>query len=93
LLTCWVFYYILKWWEEGIEATGKMVISYDNLISRLWLNGAIMPHAASKTATKASIDTLVDEKGLPPVPHGYWVGRLGFQYVLVATSSSEWMKY
>jgi len=28
---------------------------------------------------KVTIDTLVDEKGLPPVPHEYWVDRLGFQ--------------
>lgn len=25
------------------------------------------------------IDTLINEKGLPPVPHSYWVDRLGFQ--------------
>ena len=56
-----------------------MIISYDNLITRLWLNGAIMPHAPTDTLDKASIDTLVDEKGLPPVPHEYWVDRLGFQ--------------
>lgn len=25
------------------------------------------------------IDTLINEKGLPPIPHPYWVDRLGFQ--------------
>ncbi len=33
----------MPWWEQGIEETKKMVISYDNLITRLWLNGAIDP--------------------------------------------------
>jgi hypothetical protein len=33
----------MPWWEEGIETSKKMVISYDNLITRLWLNGAIDP--------------------------------------------------
>ncbi|CAB9508473.1 expressed unknown protein [Seminavis robusta] len=70
----------MPWWEEGIEQTGKMIISYDNLIVRLWLNGAIMPYVQILEAVdKASIETLVDEKGLPPIPHDYWVDRLGFQ--------------
>lgn len=56
-----------------------MIISYDNLIVRLWLNGAIMPHSQTNLLDKASIDTMVDEKGLPPIPHDYWVDRLGFQ--------------
>lgn len=56
-----------------------MIISYDNLITRLWLNGAIMPHCDATTTDKASIDTLVDDKGLPPIPHDFWVDRLGFQ--------------
>lgn len=54
-----------------------MTISYDNLIVRLWLGGAIMPYVASKL--QASIETLIDEQGLPPIPHDYWVERLGFQ--------------
>lgn len=33
-----------KWWEQGVEQSKKMVISYSNLIVRLWLNGAIMPY-------------------------------------------------
>lgn len=69
----------MPWWEEGIEDSGKMIISYDNLIVRLWLNGAIMPHCETVNKDKASINTLVDDKGLPPVPHEYWVDRLGFQ--------------
>ena len=117
-----------------------MVISYDNLITRLWLNGAIEPfryhptaktaHSSSKsnvdndnkppaaappqleplidllgggtdttttttnggTATttlpesgvssgsaKGELETFINEEGLPPVPHEYWVERLGFQ--------------
>ena len=113
-----------------------MVISYDNLITRLWLNGAIEPfryHPTAKTAhssnrtdnnppaapttqleplidllggtdttntdtttdggtaatspesgvssgsTKDELETFINEEGLPPVPHEYWVERLGFQ--------------
>ena len=67
-----------QWWEEGIDKTKKMVISYDNLITRLWLNGAIMPFCPT-TEDKASVATLVDDEGLPPIPHDYWVNRLGFQ--------------
>lgn len=37
-----------------------------------------MPHAPD-SVDKAKIDTLVDEKGLPPIPHEHWVDRLGFQ--------------
>lgn len=117
----------MPWWEAGVETTKRMVISYDNLIVRLWLNGAIMPYVeggyaeehklntapkddeeeedllnmdqvttedtksppplASTTSTKLDevgddgkhIDTLIDEKGLPPTPHRYWIDRLGFQ--------------
>mmetsp|Transcript_52309 Transcript_52309/g.126498 ORF Transcript_52309/g.126498 Transcript_52309/m.126498 type:complete len:716 (+) Transcript_52309:23-2170(+) len=115
----------MPWWSEGIEETKKMVISYDNLITRLWLNGAIEPfrfHPTAKTAhssskvdekpaptleplidllggtdttadsgttppegvvagesTKDELETFVNEEGLPPVPHEYWVERLGFQ--------------
>jgi hypothetical protein len=61
----------MPWWEQGIEESKKMVISYDNLIVRLWLHGAIMPYSER--------DTLIDEHGLPPVPHEFWVKRLGFQ--------------
>lgn len=105
-----------------------MIISYDNLITRLWLNGAIEPfryhptaksvHSSSsaksaapvppanvpdllsgtadvigKTAEKRTsvdvatsadafegeLETFITEEGLPPVPHEYWVDRLGFQ--------------
>ena len=73
-----------------------MIISYDNLITRLWLSGAIMPYERGGYAAEAvgddfggsgdggedragAIDTMIDERGLPPVPHQYWVDRLGFQ--------------
>jgi len=86
----------MPWWERGIEQTKKMVISYDNLITRLWLSGAILPYARGGFASKddkdndddkddngvvssSHIDTMIDEHGLPPVPHQYWVDRLGFQ--------------
>jgi len=81
----------MPWWERGIEQSKKMIISYDNLITRLWLSGAIMPFekggyaaatmmdGSSEQKMSATIDTLINEKGLPPVPHPYWVDRLGFQ--------------
>jgi len=61
-----------------------MVISYDNLIRRLWLHGAIYPHAADADvgldgSTNDDVDTMLDEDGKPPIPHEYWVQRLGFQ--------------
>ena len=74
-----------------------MVISYDNLIVRLWLSGAIMPyvdggyahdvtvatstsgHPADIPDPSGHVDSLIDSKGLPPIPHQYWVDRLGFQ--------------
>jgi hypothetical protein len=91
---------IKKWWERGIEQSRKMIISYDNLITRLWLSGAIMPYERGGYAAGAAgggdfggpedcgdyddraagaTDTMIDERGLPPVPHQYWVDRLGFQ--------------
>jgi hypothetical protein len=96
----------MPWWEQGVETSKKMVISYDNLIVRLWLNGAIMPYTDGGYAEAhynnsvpkddiddesqdlrskevvgkdGHIDTLIDSKGLPPIPHPYWVDRLGFQ--------------
>ena len=104
----------MPWWEQGVETSKKMVISYDNLIVRLWLNGAIMPYTDGGYAEQHSnvtvpkddchadvdadadaagvnpittknadndghIDTLIDSKGLPPIPHDFWVDRLGFQ--------------
>lgn len=87
----------MQWWEQGVEKTKRMVISYDNLIVRLWLSGAIMPYVDGgyahdvTVATSASgspadipdpsghVDSLIDAKGLPPIPHQYWVDRLGFQ--------------
>ncbi len=141
----------MPWWEQGVETTKRMVISYNNLIVRLWLNGAIMPyvdggyasehvdvtvlkddmdahphvHVAvpreleegtnnhhpttdakkkegdddhennhndtnteknetdheniSSSSSSTHINTLIDSNGLPPIPHPYWVDRLGFQ--------------
>jgi len=63
----------MPWWEQGIDESRKMVISYDNLIVRLWMNGAIMPFDEN------AFDTLLDDNGLPPIPHDFWVHRLGFQ--------------
>lgn len=92
----------MPWWELGIEESKKMVISYDNLITRLWLNGAIDPfnkkthttteepvdlldldaktaESTTDASTEASVETYITDEGLPPVPHPFWVDRLGFQ--------------
>ena len=69
----------MPWWEEGIEESRKMTISYDNLITRLWLNGAIEPYRPDLLALDNSTETLIGEDGLPPVPHEFWIERLGFQ--------------
>jgi len=76
----------MPWWEQGVEQSGRMVISYDNLITRLWLHGAVLPYTGSgfllsiDDIASSSIDTMLDkDSGLPPVPHEHWVNRLGFQ--------------
>jgi ELMO/CED-12 family len=78
----------MPWWAQGCETTGKMVISYDNLIRRLWLHGAIFPYeakggsgvgCAASASGSEGIETLLNEDGMPPVPHEHWVHRLGFQ--------------
>lgn len=69
-----------------------MVISYDNLVTRLWMSGAISPYVPGgiacppddeigdySTCEKTKVETFCDEKGLPPIPHKWWVERLGFQ--------------
>lgn len=92
--------FYIKWWEKGVEQTGRMLISYDNLITRLWMSGAILPYAPGGIACPPQNDlpieqdylsieppsspskkteTLCNEKGLPPIPHKWWVSRLGFQ--------------
>lgn len=81
----------MPWWEQGIEETRKMIISYDNLMSRLWYHGAIQPFqevveagsvvtdAAAATTTTTTIDPPSFTSGPPPIPHEFWVDRLGFQ--------------
>ena len=66
----------MPWWEQGILETHKMVISYDNLVVRLWMHGAIMPFA---DLLGTPVETYINDDGLPPIPHLYWVERLGFQ--------------
>lgn len=50
----------MPWWEEGIETSKKMVISYDNLVTRLWLNGAIDPFNRDVKEETKTPDTEVD---------------------------------
>lgn len=64
------------WWCTSVEngqiltmvETGKMVISYDNLITRLW-NTGVLKHPPSG----------IDTTSLPPVPDDRWIHILGFQ--------------
>jgi LysM repeat protein len=65
----------MPWWSKGIEESGTMEIAYDPLIRRLWLHGAIFPIQDSPN----EVDTYLDDEGNPPVPHEFWVSRLGFQ--------------
>jgi hypothetical protein len=60
----------MPWWSEGCEETRKMIISYDNLIQRLWTHGR--PSIPSTNPTQEQVDT-------PPIPHEDWVHVLGFQ--------------
>jgi len=95
----------MPWWEDGIEESKKMIISYDNLITRLWLNGAIEPYRYQvgdnnnknndedllligdimerglppPASDSISLETFITDEGLPPIPHEFWVDRLGFQ--------------
>ena len=61
----------MPWWCLGVEDTRKMVISYDDLLKRLWIGGACKPFM------EANLNLTVDDKA--PVPHDHWVDRLGFQ--------------
>jgi ELMO/CED-12 family len=64
------------WWSSSVEnglvltmvETGKMVISYDNLITRLWNTGVLRFEPSS-----------VDTTELPPIPDDRWIYTLGFQ--------------
>lgn len=55
----------MPWWSEGCVETGKMIISYDNLIQRLWVHGC------------PNQNHPLDQE--PPIPHDDWVHILGFQ--------------
>jgi hypothetical protein len=61
----------MPWWCLGVEETRKMVISYDDLLKRLWVGGACRPFM------EADLQLTDDDKA--PVPHSHWVNRLGFQ--------------
>jgi len=61
----------MPWWCLGVEDTRKMVISYDDLLKRLWVGGACAPFH--------ELDHLLTDDQKAPVPHAHWVDRLGFQ--------------
>jgi len=48
----------MPWWEGGVVTSKKMVISYDNLIVRVWLGGAIMPYVDGGYAEEHKLNTV-----------------------------------
>jgi hypothetical protein len=70
----------MSWWETGIEESQTMIISYDNLISQLLLNGGIVPYQEKTQvcweATKIIWKPLSMAKDYPPIPHGHVLGRM-----------------
>ena len=72
----------MPWWETtvgadgkviGMEQTGQMCLSYDNLIQRLWYKGALQLYTVTAQQQQQPNDATA------PIPHEYWVSRLGFQ--------------
>lgn len=60
-----------------------MVISYDNLIERLWVAAAIRPYDKNDDNDFDLLsfnDDLNDDTNVAcQIPHEYWVKRIGFQ--------------
>ena len=73
----------MPWWEHGILENKRMVISYSNLINRLWYHAAILPYIDSYSYQNTSFDKDKTTDNLDSiqaeVPHHYWVDRIGFQ--------------
>jgi hypothetical protein len=79
----------MPWWEKqtdestgriiDMEETGKMIISYDNLITRLWNVGTTTTCDDRMDRHNQSSSLSAAEAEPPPIPHEYWVSRLGFQ--------------
>ena len=81
----------MPWWETtvgadgtriGMEQTGQMCLSYDNLIQRLWYKGALQEYNHNNnngTAPPPQPQPQHHHDDPAPVPHEYWVSRLGFQ--------------
>lgn len=56
----------MPWWEKNVEQTKRMVISYDNLITRVWVYGAILPFLAENTTETHTIVEEAKEEGSCP---------------------------
>lgn len=50
----------MPWWEKNVEQTKRMVISYDNLITRVWIYGSILPYVIAGD-DNTSIATTTDD--------------------------------
>lgn len=68
----------MPWWCLGVEETRKMVLSYDDLLKRLWVGGACRPFGATDDMLVMGNDSGAAATKAP-VPHAHWVDRLGFQ--------------
>jgi hypothetical protein len=56
----------MPWWEKNVEQTKRMVISYDNLITRVWVYGAILPFLEDNTTERHTIVEEAKEEGSCP---------------------------
>jgi len=57
----------MPWWEKNVAQTKRMVISYDNLTSRLWIYGAILPFVVDDNesvalSTAENVQTLSNQR-------------------------------
>ncbi|KAL7570838.1 hypothetical protein ACA910_018906 [Epithemia clementina (nom. ined.)] len=66
----------MPWWSQGILQTHKMIISYQNLLARLWIAGAVTPygedwrayHHHNNTATAVTEETSAAASDLAMAP-------------------------
>ena len=62
-------------------ASSRLVAGPPDLLSGSQVNGSGRDHPSLSSLGEGNehVDTLIDDKGLPPVPHHHWISRLGFQ--------------
>jgi hypothetical protein len=55
----------MPWWEKNVEQTKRMVISYDNLITRVWVYGAILPFLEDTMESHSVVEEAKEEGSCP----------------------------